>query len=184
MSDPTTPEEVRAQLRRLGIPDENLSDEQALKLLGDMIRAQVPAPPIPAGTPPVNGRAWLAAALTAGGFAQPADCQQTADLGDDGDPVPLAALAMVVMRHLPNARPRSRGLMSVCRPRRSCRSTPSVAHRPSWIRSPTTSGVPTISALAGGSRPRWRRLPAARRSHLDLRDRHQADPSKLEVVDG
>jgi hypothetical protein len=53
----------------------------------------------------VNGRAWLAAALTAGGFAQPEDRQQTADLGDGGDPVPLAALAMVVMRHLPNARP-------------------------------------------------------------------------------
>ena len=48
VSDPTTPEEARAQLRRLGIPDENLSDEQALKLLEDMIRAQVPAPPIPA----------------------------------------------------------------------------------------------------------------------------------------
>lgn len=105
VSDPTTPEEARAQLRRLGIPDENLSDEQALKLLEDMIRAQVPAPPIPAETPPVNGRAWLAAALTAGGFAQPEDRQQTADLGDDGGPVPLAALAMVVMRHLPNARP-------------------------------------------------------------------------------
>ena len=105
MSEPTTPKEARTQLRRLGMPDENLSDEQALKLLGDMIRAQVTAQPIPAGTPPVNGRAWLAAALTAGGFAQPEDRQQTAGLGDDGDPVPLAALAMVVIRHLPNARP-------------------------------------------------------------------------------
>jgi hypothetical protein len=105
MSDPTTPEEARAQLRRLGIPDQNLSDEQALKLLGDLIRAQVPAPPIPARTPPVNGRAWLAAALTAGGWAVPEDRQQTADLGDGRDPVPLAALAFLVMRHLPNARP-------------------------------------------------------------------------------
>ena len=30
MSEPTTPEAARAELRRLGIPDESLSEEQAL----------------------------------------------------------------------------------------------------------------------------------------------------------
>jgi hypothetical protein len=89
----------------MGIPAERLSDEQALDLLGQIMRAKIPAPAVPAGSSPINGRAWLATGLTAGGFRQPEDRQQTADLGDRGPPVPLGALAILVMRHLPNARP-------------------------------------------------------------------------------
>lgn len=100
----TTPEEARRQLERLGIPAGRLSDGQALEVLREILRDRTP-PAVPAGTPPVNGRAWLSAALTAGAFAQPGDRQQTADLGDGGPPAPLGALAILVMRHLANARP-------------------------------------------------------------------------------
>jgi len=100
----TTPEEARRQLARMGIPAAALSDEQAIRFLGQILRAKLP-PAIPASTPPISGRAWLSAALTAGGFVQPEDRKQTADLGDGGPPVPLGALAILVMRHLPNGKP-------------------------------------------------------------------------------
>lgn len=89
----------------MGLSDDGLSDQQAIETLGQVLRARIPAPAVPAGAPPVNARAWLAAALTAGGFRQPEDREQTADLGDGGPPVPLGALAMVVMRHLAGTRP-------------------------------------------------------------------------------
>ena len=79
----TTPEEARRQLARMGIPAAALSDEQAIRFLGQILRAKLP-PAIPASTPPISGRAWLSAALTAGGFVQPEDRKQTADLGDGG----------------------------------------------------------------------------------------------------
>ena len=101
----TTPEEARRQLTRMGLPVDHVSDQAVLELLSQIMRTLVPAPAVPAGSPPVNGRAWLAAALTAGGFRRPEDRKQTADLGDGGEIVDLGILALVVMRHLANARP-------------------------------------------------------------------------------
>ncbi len=99
-----SPDEARRQLERLGIPTGVLSDAQTIEMLRQIFLQGTP-PAIRAGTPPINGRAWLAATLTVGRFVQPEDREQMADLGDGGPPVPLGALAILVMRHLPNARP-------------------------------------------------------------------------------
>ena len=45
---------ARAQLRRLGIAVDNLTDRQATALWADFLRSQIPAPPVPAGSPPVT----------------------------------------------------------------------------------------------------------------------------------
>jgi len=97
MDDNLTPIAVaRVQLRRLGIPVDELTDDQVLEYWGQMVREQIPSPPVPAGSSHVNARAWVAAALTAGGFAAPEDRRQQADLGDGGRDVDLGIL---VMRH-------------------------------------------------------------------------------------
>lgn len=96
---------ARAELARLGIPDAALTDEQAVSLWGGFLRERIPAPAINAGSPPVNAKVWAAAALTVGGFVQPDDRRQRADLGDGGPDVDLGVVAMVVMRHMSGSRP-------------------------------------------------------------------------------
>ena len=96
---------ARAELNRLGIPADALSDEDAVSAWSQIVRATIPSPPVRAGSSPVNAIAWATAALTAGGFAQPEDRRQQADLGDGGSPVDLGVLAILVMRHLSEARP-------------------------------------------------------------------------------
>ena len=91
---------ARAQLRRLGIAVDNLTDKQAIALWADFLRRKIPAPPVPAGSPPVNARAWAAAALTAGGFDAPEGRRQRADLGDGGPDVDFGVIGVLVMRHL------------------------------------------------------------------------------------
>jgi hypothetical protein len=97
---------ARTQLKRLGIAVDNLTDEQAVALWAEFLRRQIPAPSIPAGSPPVNARAWAAAALTAGGFVAPEDRRQRAHLDDGGPEVDLGVIGVLVMRHLSNSRPK------------------------------------------------------------------------------
>src|SRR5450755_4616899 len=68
--------------------------------MGRFLRERIPAPAVPDGSPPVNARAWAAAALTAGGFVQPGDRRQRADLGDGGEHLDLGVVAILVMRHM------------------------------------------------------------------------------------
>lgn len=96
---------AHAELRRLGIPVDNLTNEQAVALWGRFLRARIPSPPVPGGSPPVNARAWAAAALTAGGFVAPEDRRQRADLGDGGPDVDLGIVGVLVMRHMSGSRP-------------------------------------------------------------------------------
>jgi hypothetical protein len=96
---------ARAEMRRLGIPVDNLTDEQAVGLWGSFLRDRVPAPRVRGGTPPVNARAWAAAALTAGGFVAPEDRRQRADLADGGPDVDLGIVGLLVMRHMSGSRP-------------------------------------------------------------------------------
>jgi hypothetical protein len=96
---------ARAELRRLGIPVDNLTNEQAVALWGRFLRARIPSPPVSGGTPPVNARAWAAAALTAGGFVTPEDQHQRADLGDGGPDADLGIVGVLVMRHMSGSRP-------------------------------------------------------------------------------
>jgi hypothetical protein len=88
----------------LGIPVDNLTNEQAVALWGRFLRARIPSPPVPGGTAPVNARAWAAAALTAGGFVTPEDKRQRADLGDGGPDVDLGIVGVLVMRDMSGSR--------------------------------------------------------------------------------
>lgn len=65
-----------------------------------LLDERVPAPAVGFGDGPINGREWLAAALMAGGFRQPEDRDRRAVSRRY-----LVVLAVLVMRHLPNARP-------------------------------------------------------------------------------
>jgi hypothetical protein len=106
INDPDAIGEVRAFLeRRMGIDPATLTDdgvrETARALLKNLGQT------IPAGSPPINGRAWLGAALTIGGFKQPEDRKQRAELNDGGSDVDLAVLAVLVMRYLARSRPKT-----------------------------------------------------------------------------
>lgn len=81
------------------LPVDSMSDDELVRAMRERLEAQVPAPPVRAGSPPVNARVWLHEALTAGGFAEPEDKFQTAELGDGGAPIDLGVLAALVMRH-------------------------------------------------------------------------------------
>jgi hypothetical protein len=98
-------ERARIELSHLDIPDENLTDDQAIGLFGRFLRERIPAPAVPAGSPAVNAQVWAAAALTAGGFRAPEDRGQRADLGDDGPDVDLGVIGILVMRHLSGSAP-------------------------------------------------------------------------------
>jgi hypothetical protein len=60
---------------------------------------------VPAGSPPIPARVWLAEALTAGGYKEPEDREQHAELDDGGSSVHLAVLGILIMRHMSGARP-------------------------------------------------------------------------------
>ena len=100
---------ARAELRRLGIPVDSLSDRQAVELWGRFLRERVPSPPIRAGSAPVNARAWATAALTAGGFVAPEDRRQLAAVDDGGPDIDLGVIGILVMRHLNRSGSRPRG---------------------------------------------------------------------------
>jgi len=103
--DSTNIAHARAELARLGIPVSALTDQQAVTLWGAFLRERIPSPTVPAGSPPVNARAWMAAALAAGGFVAPEDRRQRGDLDDGGADVDLGVVGTVVMRHMSRSRP-------------------------------------------------------------------------------
>jgi hypothetical protein len=97
--------EAREVLQNAGYEARAMSDEQAIEAMRSLLAETIVAPPPRAGAPPVNARVWLTEALTAGGFAQPEDREQRADLGDGGESVHLAVLAVLVMRHTTGGKP-------------------------------------------------------------------------------
>ena len=97
--------DMRDLLRRAGEPVDEMSDDQVVDEMRRRVRASVPAPAVPASSKPISGHAWLADALTAGGFQPPEDKHQHAGLEDGGEPVDLAVLGVLVMRHLSGAAP-------------------------------------------------------------------------------
>jgi hypothetical protein len=97
--------QARSGLERLGIPTQSISDEVAVHWWGQVLAERIPAPAVPAGSPPVSARAWMAAALTVGGFRQPEDREQRARLDDGGPDVHMAVLGVLLMRHMSAGRP-------------------------------------------------------------------------------
>jgi hypothetical protein len=95
---------IRQALRLAGCDVAAMDDAEVIDTMRELLRSKIPASPIRAGTPPVNGRRWLTESLTAGGFAQPEDREQRADLGDGGETVHLAVLGALVMQRLSGAR--------------------------------------------------------------------------------
>ena len=98
-----TPDDValfRDVLKRDGHPVESMSDAKLVEAMRARLREKIPAPAPRAGSRPVNGRVWLHEVLTSGGFRQPEDRHQLANLGDGGEPIPLGALAILTMRHM------------------------------------------------------------------------------------
>jgi hypothetical protein len=105
LDDPADLPEIRRTLREAGIDPEPLSDDEARDAMRQLLKRAIPAPAVPAGSPPVSGRVWLAEALTAGGFQQPEDKDQQATLDDGGPSIHLAILGVLVMRHMSGATP-------------------------------------------------------------------------------
>jgi hypothetical protein len=103
VNDIRDPAVARELLARAGRLKPGMSDDEVVAEARAVLREQIPAPPIPAGSSPISARAWLSDALTAGGFAAPEDRKQRAEIRDGGPSVDLSVLATLVMRH------RSRG---------------------------------------------------------------------------
>ncbi len=100
--DPYSPdnlEQARRILSAAGRLAQGMTDDELIAAASEVMKERVPAPAVPAGRESVNARAWLADALTAGGFRAPEDRKQRADLGDGGPVVDLGVLGVLVMRH-------------------------------------------------------------------------------------
>lgn len=97
--------ETRDLLQRAGYDVDGMTEAEVIETMRHHLAENIVAPPPRAGAPLVNARTWLAEALTAGGFAQPEDREQRADLGDGGESVHLAVLGMLVMRHTSGGQP-------------------------------------------------------------------------------
>jgi hypothetical protein len=101
--------ELRRTLRDAGINPDLLTDDEVRDEMRRLLDRVVPAPAVPASSRPVNGRVWLSDAVTSGGFQQPENPHQLANLGDGGPPVELAVLGLLVMRHLSGSREHAAG---------------------------------------------------------------------------
>lgn len=104
IDDPGVLPELRQFIVSLGLDPSGLTDDEVRARVRVLLDERVPAPAVGLGDGPINGREWFAAALTAGGFRQPEDRDRRAVV-DAGESVHLVVLAILVMRHLPNARP-------------------------------------------------------------------------------
>jgi hypothetical protein len=104
IDDPDALPELRRFIVSVGLDPSGLTDDEVQARVRALLEERVPAPAVGFGDQPINGREWFAAALTAGGFRQPEDRGRRAVV-DAGEPVHLVVLAILVMRHLPNARP-------------------------------------------------------------------------------
>jgi hypothetical protein len=104
IDDPGALPELRQFIVSIGLDASGLTDNEVRARVRVLLDERVPAPAVGFGDGPINGRAWFAAALTAGGFRQPEDRDRRAVVGV-GEPVHLVVLAILVMRHLSNARP-------------------------------------------------------------------------------
>ena len=104
IDDPGALPELRQFVVSVGLDPSGLTDDEVRARVRVLLDERVPAPAVGFGNGPINGREWFAAALTAGGFRQPEDRDRRAVV-DAGEPVHLVVLAILVMRHLPNARP-------------------------------------------------------------------------------
>ncbi|WCB95504.1 hypothetical protein DSM104299_04252 [Baekduia alba] len=105
--DDPTPEDlevVRAILRDTH-PVDTMTDDELVAAMSESLAERIPAPAPKEGSAPTNGRVWLHEALTAGGFKQPEDRHQRANLGDGGDTIDLGVLGILVIRHMANAFP-------------------------------------------------------------------------------
>lgn len=102
---PSDVAEAREVLAKAGQDVDSMDDGEIIEAMRSLLAETIVAPPPRAGSPPINGRVWLTEAVTAGGFAQPEDREQRADLGDGGESVHLAVLAVLVMRHTAGGKP-------------------------------------------------------------------------------
>ncbi len=102
LNDPTPEDldEIRDILGAAGEPADAMTDDELVEAMRQRLEEKIPAPAPRAGSKPVNGRLWLHESLTAGGFRQPEDKRQLADLGDGGELVDLGILGIITMRHL------------------------------------------------------------------------------------
>jgi hypothetical protein len=96
--------ELRQFIVSVGLDPSGLTDDEVRARVRALLEERVPAPAVGFGDGQINGRECFAAALTGGGFRQPEDRKRRAVV-DAGEPVHLVVLAILVMRHLPNARP-------------------------------------------------------------------------------
>lgn len=96
---------AREMLGQAGRLEPEMTDDEVMAAMGELMRERIPAPAVPSGKPVISGRAWLSDALTAGGFRAPEDRKQRADLGDGGPDVDLGILGILVMRHRSGSRP-------------------------------------------------------------------------------
>jgi len=103
IDDPGALPELRQFIVSVGLDASRLTDDEVRARVRALLDERVPAPAVGFGDGPINGREWFAAALTAGGFRQPEDRRAVVDAAE---PVHLVVLAILVMRHLPNARPK------------------------------------------------------------------------------
>ncbi len=99
--DDPTPDDLAVfrDLLRNSHPVDDMSPMELVSAMQTRLEERIPAPEPRATGRPTNGRLWLHEALTAGGFREPEDKHQRADLGDGGELVDLGLLGILVMRH-------------------------------------------------------------------------------------
>ena len=89
----------RTHLKRIGTEQRTLSDKDAQALSLTISGWQV-IPSTPAGSAPIAGRVWLAAALnTRGRYRAPETFGHPADLDDRDGPIDSLILMAVIQRH-------------------------------------------------------------------------------------
>jgi hypothetical protein len=89
----------RTHLKRIGIEQRTLTDKDA-QVLSLTISGWQIIPSTPAGSAPLAGRVWLAAALNARGrYRAPESFGHPAQLDDGGQPIDSVILMAVIQRH-------------------------------------------------------------------------------------